>query len=237
MSEVNLSEGEKNALKAVDRDELRKAIGRALDGEPLGELHRFPLADCGLYVANELRYFLDAVRQHREAKSSRKLAETYDGAVRAGRNLTFAIDGMKQRMETEEREGELFHVSDYVSHPITFHTKIDVRVSYRWRKTVEDDWIHGSITFTHLFSRRPSYGVPVPKRKASAAKQAEALQQEMFEVWDHLRRTALYTVRDFFREGGDGSRIPETFRAVPDSQGYLNNFSARFWQEKPSNRS
>lgn len=44
-------------------------------------------------------------------------------------------------------------------------------------------------------------------------------------------RDALYSVRDFFREGGDGSKIPETFKAVADPHtGELNNYSLRFWR-------
>ena len=233
MGTINLTEGEKRALAAIDRDRLRQAVEMAMDGGSLGEMGRLPLGDCGPSVAQELRYFLDAVRKYREAKSWRKVEETRDTANRAGRNLMFAIDGMQQRMEVEEREGDFFHVSDLVVHPITFRPKMDVRVSYRWRKSVEDDWKHGDITFTHVHEPRPSYGVSAPKRKPSAAKRAAALQEEMGREWDHLRLTALHTVRDFFRDGGDGSTIPTTFRAVTDSQGILNNFSARWWQAKP----
>lgn len=130
----------------------------------------------------------------------------------------------------------LFRIEDHIFPPFRFYAEMDVRVSYRWRKSVADDWTFGSITFTHVYRQQPAYWEPTPKRKPSAAKQAAALQDRMAGTWEHLRLTALCTVRDYFREGGDGNRIPETFRAVPDSQGYLNNFSTRFWQGKPSDR-
>ena len=46
-------------------------------------------------------------------------------------------------------------------------------------------------------------------------------------------QTALYTVRDFFRAGGKGCAIPDSFPAVVDSSGSLHNHSLRFWQETP----
>ena len=41
---------------------------------------------------------------------------------------------------------------------------------------------------------------------------------------------ALYSVRDFFREGGDGDDV---FRATVDSHTRdLNNYSMRFWSQQ-----
>ncbi len=234
MGDINLSQTEKDALKSIDPRQLDASIDRALDGGPLGELHCLRLHDCGFYVANKLREFEDAVRQYRDAKSSRKVADAHDRAQRAGHRLSHAFGAMKQRMEEEEQEGELFRIEDHIFPPFRFYAEMDVRVSYRWRKSVADDWAFGSITFTHVYRHQPAYWEPTPKRKPSAAKQAAALQDKMAGTWEHLRLTALCTVRDYFREGGDGNRIPETFRALPDSQGHLNNFSARFWQGKPS---
>lgn len=234
MGDINLSQTEKDSLRSIDPRELDESIDRALDGGPLAELHRLRLHDCGLYVANQLRDFEDAVRKYRDAKSTRKVAETHDRARRAGHRLSFAFAAMKQRMEIEEQEGELFRVDDHIFPPIRFRAEMDVRVSFRWRKSVADDWVFGDITFTHVFKQQPAYSDSAPKRKPSAAKQAAALEEKTAGSWEHFRLTALCTVRDYFREGGDGSRIPKTFTAVPGSEGHLNNFSARFWQGKPS---
>ncbi len=46
-------------------------------------------------------------------------------------------------------------------------------------------------------------------------------------------RGALYSVRDYFRQGGDGAKIPESFRATVDSYSRgLNNYSTQFWREQ-----
>lgn len=63
MGDINLSQTEKAALTSIDLRELDGSIDRALDGGPLGELHRLRLHDCGIYVANTLRDFEDAVRK------------------------------------------------------------------------------------------------------------------------------------------------------------------------------
>jgi hypothetical protein len=109
-----------------------------------------------------------------------------------------------------------------------------IRVSFRWRKSIEDDWQHGSIRFHHQAQPpRPVYGQPLPKRKPSAAKQAEELQRDLAQTWAHMMRSALYTVRDYFQEGGDGALIPKEFEAVVDPHTrHLNNFSLNFWRKK-----
>ena len=43
-----------------------------------------------------------------------------------------------------------------------------------------------------------------------------------------MRDLALLSVRDFFRDGGNGADIPETFDATTD-RGSLNNSSLNFW--------
>jgi len=84
---------------------------------------------------------------------------------------------------------------------------------------------------THQFA--PAYLFPQPKRKPSAATQATAKEAELFRVWDHLRRLALHSVKEYFQKGGDGSKIPQTFQAKQDAYGGgLNNFSASFWNDK-----
>ena len=151
--------------------------------------------------------------------------------MRAGEDpAMFAFAAMVDRMKTEERFDELFHVDDDNFRPYHHHPSFDIRFSFRWRKTVEDAWTYGAIPFSHTYKPRPQYGASVPKRQPSAAKRQAALQEYIGREWERLYGTALCTVRDFFQAGGDGSSIPEPFRAVTDSQGYLNNFSARWWR-------
>jgi hypothetical protein len=236
MGEINLSHREKDALKAIDGRELEQAIKRALEAESATELRRLRLEDCGLFVASKLNSFETDLRRLREAKSDRKVEEALWSAKRSGTALSYAFAAMVDRMKTEERFDELFHVDDDNFRPYHHHPSFDIRFSFRWRKTVEDAWTYGAITFSHTYKPRPQYGASVPKRQPSAAKRQAALQEYIGREWERLYGTALCTVRDFFQAGGDGSSIPETFRAVTDSQGYLNNFSARWWRGETTDK-
>lgn len=131
MGDINLSQTEKDALTSIDPRQLDESIDRALDGGPLGELHRLRLHECGLYVANKLRDFEDAIREFRDAKSSRKVTETHDWTRRVGHGLSHAFEAMKQRMEEEEPEGELFRVDDHIFPPIRIRAEMDVTVPFR----------------------------------------------------------------------------------------------------------
>ncbi|MGR9206326.1 hypothetical protein ACU8OG_20690 [Rhizobium leguminosarum] len=232
MTEINISDSEKSALKAIDRRELDNLIDQAVREVQLGTLSRLPLSSCGTYVATKLTYFGKALKALSEAKSAKNIENKRDSAVRAGRDLSFAFSSMKCRMETEEQEGERFYVDENILWPSHFGKNLVVRVSFRWRRTVNDEWTFGKITFRHEVQPHPVYASPRPKRKLSAWKQAEEQQNELGSTWEHFMRDALYSVRDFFREGGDGNKIPETFQAVPDPRtGMLNNFSLKFWRE------
>lgn len=64
---------------------------------------------------------------------------------------------------------------------------------------------------------------------------SEAIEKEaeLHRVWDQLRRLALHSVKEYFQEGGDGSKIPQPFQANNGaSGGGLNNFSLSFWNDK-----
>lgn len=234
MGKVNIPRDEQVAIAAIDAGELDRLIDQAVREERSGDLHRLPLANCGSYVATRLHYFDQALARHREAKAPRKRAQTGDALRRAGHDLSFAVGAMKRRMEEEKKEGELFFVDDHIMPPYRFSKELSVRVGYRWRRTVEDEWTFASITFTHVHDPRPDYTLPIPKRKPSAAKQEQELQNSLYQTWEHLMRGALYSVRDYFRDGGDGDKIPDTFQATVDSHSRgLNNYSTQFWRKQP----
>lgn len=234
MGEINIPRDQQVAIAAIDASELDRLIEQAIREERSGDLHRLPLGNCGSYIATKLHSFDQALAKHREAKAPRKRAETGDGLGRAGRDLSFAVGAMKQRMETEQKEGQLFSIDDQIIPPHRFSKHLRVRVSYRWRRTVDDEWSFGHITFVHDADLRPDYTTPVPKRKRSAAKQEQDLQDRLYQTWEHLMRGALYSVRDYFRDGGDGDKIPETFQATVDSYSRgLNNYSTQFWRQQP----
>ncbi|TWB86837.1 hypothetical protein FBZ93_12618 [Bradyrhizobium macuxiense] len=173
MGEINIPRDQQDVLAAIDTNELDRVIEQAIRGERLGELHRLPLTSCGSYIAKQLHYLEQALTEHREAKAPRKRAETADTLRRAGRDLSFAVRAMKRRMETEQKDGQLFHVDDQIIPPYRFDKRLSVRVSYRWRRTGDDEWRLGSITFVHDVDPRPDYTTPAPKRKPSAAKQEQ----------------------------------------------------------------
>ncbi len=234
MVEINIPHDQQVAIAAINASDLDRLIEQAIQEERSGDLHRLALANCGSYIATKLHSFDRALAKHREAKAQRKRAETGDALRRAAHDLSFAVGAMKQRLETEQKEGQRFSVEDQIMPPHRFSKHLSVRVSYRWRRTVNDEWRFGSITFVHDVDLRPDYTAPAPKRKPSAAKQEQDLQTRLHQTWEHLVRGALYSVRDYFREGGDGDKIPDTFQATVDSHSRgLNNYSTQFWRQQP----
>ena len=234
MGEINIPRDQQTAITAIDARELDRLIDQAIREERSGELHRLPLAACGSHIGTKLHSFDRALAKHREAKAPRKRAETGDALRRAGHDLSFAVGAMKQRLETEQKDAQLFIVDDQIMPPLRFSKHLSVRVSYRWRRTVGDEWKFGHITFVHDVDLRPDYTRPAPKRKPSAAKQEQDLQNTLYQTWEHLMRGALYSVRDYFRDGGDGDKIPETFKVTVDSYTRdLNNYSTQFWRQQP----
>lgn len=231
MGEINLTDKQIDALKAIDEHELRELIDDAIQQERLGQaLYKLPLADCGSFIGSRLHTLGDTLKNYREAKSAKKREQIEYDVHRAGRDLLFSFQQMKHRMETEEKNRLLFFVDDQILWPHIFTKDLSVTISYRFRKTTNDEWIFGRITFQHQFI--PPIRIPLTqaKRKPSAAKQAAILQEELSSTWQTLMQSALYTVRDYFVDGGDGNDIPDRFIAVTNNHGQLNNFSLRFWQ-------
>jgi hypothetical protein len=230
VGEINIPREERDALEAIDTDMLDKLIEQSLDERHSSPLRALRLESCGSHVASQLRAFEKALAEYGAAKATKKLAEKEFRARRAGSDLAHAVQQMKHRMETEEREGQLFYVDDQIMPPYRFSEHLTVRVSYRWRPTIEDKWESGSITFTHDVDLRPDYTMHLPIRKPSASKQEQDRQDKLYREWVHLMQLGLHSVREFFREGGNAVAIPETFQAKADSYSRgLNNFSARFW--------
>lgn len=234
MGEIKIAASEREALKALDIDELAKLIEQAVDEERSGELHRLRLTGCGPYVASKLRSFEGALADHGNAKAAKKRAETGDRLRRAGSDLEFAVSQMKQRLDREEEDERLFQLDDQIMPPYRLSERLSVRVTYRWRKAIKDEWVHGSITVSHDVDERPDYAAPAQKRKPSAAKREQDRQDKLYRTWEHLMRLTLYSVRDYFREGRDGSEIPQAFNAIPDAYTQdLNNYSVDFWRKRP----
>ncbi|MCI2260792.1 hypothetical protein [Xanthomonas indica] len=233
MSVINIPRDEQKALREVNMQALNREISASLDARRLGStLRDLRLDSCGPFIATKLREFDVALQAYAGAKTTRKLADTGERARRAGSNLGNAVRQMQQRIETQEQEGQRFFVDDQIIPPSNFTRALSVRVDYRWRPSTESEWTHGTITFNHSYDPRPDYSVPAPKRKPSASRRAQDLQDELWREWEQLMKNGLHSLAEYFRQGGDGAAIPKTFQARTDAfDRRLNNFSCRFWLE------
>jgi len=231
MGEINISRSEKDALKAIDSDELNRLIQQCCHDERSGPLRSLRLENCGPYVASQLRELEAALLEHSQAKAAKKRAQTECRVDRASRGLVYAVQQMQTRVEAEEKDGLLFYIEDQVIPPGRFNEHLIVRIYYRWRRAIEDKWISGSITFVYDVDLRPDYMRPLSARKPIAAKQEQVQQNKLYHEWEHLMKLGLYSVRDYFKGGGSGAEIPKTFqvRVDPHSRG-LNNYSTDFWR-------
>ncbi|MDP9513880.1 hypothetical protein [Pseudomonas protegens] len=236
MSYINLPSDQQAAISDVDESVLQAAVNKCLDEEGVGPIHGLGLSNCGSYVATTLHGFQQAIVEYSNAKAHVKRERTRQDALRAGSVLVHAVQQMKRQLETERQEGELFYIDDQIRPPPHLSKQLSVRVPFRWRASQSADWNHGQLTFVYDFSPQPNYAQLPPKRKPSAAKVARDLEDRLFEEWEHLKMQALFSLREFFRKGGDGDAVPEVFSVRPSSHGGgLNNFSCNFWQpERPA---
>jgi hypothetical protein len=230
MGEINLSRVEQEALKRVDIDVLDALIKQGISEGGEDTLQGIQLERCGQYVASALRHYEKALAEYAMAKSAKTRDESKDRVRYAGDDLVNAVQQMRHRAETEVREGELFYIEDNILRPDHFTKRLTVSVHFRWRRAVEDEWQFGSISFCHTAELLPGYAMLIPKRKPSAAKLEQDQQAELRREWEHLMKLGLYSMREYFRSGGEGAAVPATFQAVSStSSRSLNNFSTQFW--------
>lgn len=231
MTYINLPIGQQAAITNVDEAVVRAAVRKCLDEERIGPIHGLGLSDCGPYVSTKLHAFQQAIAEYSKAKAHAKRERTRQDALYAGNDLIHAVQQMMGRLETERQEGELFFIDDQIRPPFHFSKRLSVQVSFRWRASPSTDWKHGHLTFVYDFSPPPNYTLPQPKRKPSAAQAARGLEDSRYREWERLKAQALFSMREFFRDGGDGDSIPEVFAVRPSPYGGgLNNFSCNFWQ-------
>lgn len=233
MVQINMTRDEKEAVNEIDRSQLQKLIAQCIYEERTGGIHGIGLSRCGEYVAATLRDFERALGDYCKAKSSQKREETRTTVLRAGSNLVHAVQTMKDRAATEQQDGQFYYVEDQIPSPISLHEQLTVRINYKWRRSVEDNWTRSSIIFSHTVVSRPDYSQPAPMRKPSAEKVRQEREARLYREWEHLRDLALCSVRDFFKGGGDGDSIPAAYSAQPDTySGGLNNYSTDFWRDR-----
>lgn len=229
MGELNVPRDEAVALKAIDTKLLASLMDQSIREEHANALRHLPLDSCGPYIGIQLRAFERALSAHAAAKLSKKRAETNYDVRKTRSNLEHAVLQMQARVTQEEAEGQRFFIDDHVMPPMTFSEQLRVRVSYRWREDIAEEWKYRSITFVHEFTSKPVYMTPGPPRKPSKRRQEQDRQEALYQQWEHLKMLGLQAIRDHFRKGGSGDTIPEIVQAKTDQHTMnLNNFSARF---------
>lgn len=234
MGAFNIPADEQEALLAIERGQLSTLIEQAIQKEQSIDLRRY-LARCGSFVSGHLHSFEQALDRHRQAKAAYKREQTASDLRCAGYKLSSAVEAMQRRVEEEREDGKLFFVDDHIWPPHRFDKALSVRVSYRWRRTVDDPWTDGSIIFNHQVELRPNYAIPAPRRKPSKAKQEQDLQNTLYQTWEYLMRGACDSVWEFLKAGGDGAQIPKTFTATVNAHSRdLNNYSTQFWRDQPT---
>jgi len=238
MNALYLSQQEMRAIKEIDVREAERCVEQALDRANANILYDLQLLGCGQHITDQLRRYERDLANYAKAKTATKRAETRSRAWSSGHDVIYAIRDMQLRVEEQEKETELIRIDDIIAPPSQFRDRIEVRVHYQWRRTVDDPWAFGTISFVHDVDMRPDYSLPQPKRKLSAAKQEHKRQETLYRHWEQLRGLALYAVREFLKSGGDGIMIPETFKAKPARENrYLNNFSCDFGRVDESDAS
>lgn len=155
MVQINMTRDEKEAVSGIDRSELQRQIDQCIYEERTGGIHSLGLSRCGLYVASALRNFERALGDYSKAKSSKKREDTRTSVLRAGSDLVHAVQIMKDRAETEQQDGQFFYVEDQILPPVSLREQLTVRISYKWRRSVEDNWTHN-----HVY-RRLSFDIHV----------------------------------------------------------------------------
>jgi hypothetical protein len=232
MNPMYISDSEKVALKVVDPQALKVLIDRAIRYEHPTGLYVLQLANCGTHVALQLQKFERALEEYAKAKTAPRRAEKETRALWAGANLRSAIHERQRRMAEEEKEAQLFRIDHDIIPPFCLNERIDVRVCYQWRRTVDEDWSHNSITFSQDVNMTPDYSLSAAKRRPSAAKLEQGRQESLCGHWENLAKSAASSVHMYFKEGGDGTAIPDTYQVRADvHNGSLNNFSCNFWRE------
>ncbi|ROZ74938.1 hypothetical protein EEB15_16275 [Ramlibacter sp. WS9] len=232
MSEINILPSEQAALWAIDSPTFSRHIDQCVGDGHASALAPYRLHSCGLYFGSNLRRFERALLDYRQSKSARKLETTRTDALRAGSDLLFAVEEMKTRVEIEAKQAERFYIEDHIRPPFKCTDQLSVAVHYRWRPDAESEWVYASIEFLHRFDPHFNLLHIQPARKRSASQQARDRQDRLDAEWEQLKRHALWSVRDYLQDGGDGALIPKTFRVKADTHtGGLNNFSAKFWQQ------
>jgi hypothetical protein len=231
MTIINLTPNEIEAISGIDLNALQAAIDRETKTESQAGVENIVSFRCSAFIQQRLRYFKVALQDFYKARSPKKREETHQDAMRKGGDLLSAVSQMQDRVVIELRQRELFTVDDQIQPPIEIRDAMSVRVFFNWRNSKADEWQNGSIRFEYLARASLERIIHLGRSGKLTAKQQRKRERELHSIWEHLRLSALCSVRDFFVQGGNGEAIPPNFKVVPDQYtGGLNNYSTQFWR-------
>lgn len=230
MSQIYIPQAERDTIKSIDPVELRSRIDLCLQEAQFSVLRSLDLDYCGQYISSQVRNFEQDLKNYCMAKTDKKRTDLRTDALRSGMRLIQAVEQMQTRIAEEEKEEQLFYVDEHIHPPYQFNENLSVRVNFRWRSSSEESWNIGEINIIYKIDTKLNLNPHFPKRKLSTNQIQRHRQDELYKDWEHLKSLALYSVKEFFQNGGDGFDIPKTYHVKTDpySRG-LNNFSANFW--------
>ncbi|MDF3608377.1 hypothetical protein PE067_20855 [Paracoccus sp. DMF-8] len=228
---ITLNANELEAIESLDGRALRDAVHEVTASRSTTALRRLELHRLGHYVSRAESRISTALIELGKAKSSAKVLRLERDLSDARWDLISAVDQMKARAEEEKQDANRFRILDRIMEPPILRPDMSVTVSYSWRPAGEENWRYGSIGFRHRHVASFYHQAGSEHRKPSPRQREREEEEALLQVWFHLRDLALFSVRDFFRDGGDGASIPEEFTAVTE-RGSLNNFSLRFWEKR-----
>lgn len=233
MVEINIPNTVRDVLKTLDLEQLATLIAQIVsDGRP-GATHILGLEGCGPYVTSCRRIFEQALTEHSKAKSSATRQRTESNVRSTADKLMDSIRQMISRLEIEEKESSFFYIEDRILPPSRFSENLIVRINFQWRSEENNDWRFGSICYRYTANFDSGLESCQVVGKLSAARKEQDRQGLLCREWEHLAQLALSSLREYFRKGGDGARIPSSFQVLNERYDRgLNNFSADFWRER-----
>ena len=221
------------AVRNIDEDLISDIIDKAITYEDNSKLRDINLEDCGSFLNGKLMWLERAIQGLKEAKSPKKKKEKEDFARSIEREISYGIRSVKSQAEDLANDLERFEVDEPYFDPPILNNFLKVKVRFRWRKSIEEPFSEGSITFLHKYTDNP----PVFRRSMSkrfrSSKKERDFQQDLSSCWERMQRCGIDSLKEFFRNGGEPKDVPEVFTMrVCDYTGSLNNHSAKFWDHK-----
>lgn len=182
MIELYVPDNEAYALTDLDTRRVRSIVDDAIEQQRLPIADKIGLTACGMCVSRETSYFERSLNDYRSARAKSKIAETRLRAQQAGRTLVSVFEERKGRLENEQQERQRFEVNCVHRTPALFNKELTVTIRFQWRKSDDDRWNPGNITFRYDAEPQISSLDYEPPSNFSDAKRKAHLQESLAEI-------------------------------------------------------